>query len=82
MTIQDAIKEELVANGLFPEDADKVLELLKADEYQKAMKSKWQDNIEGYPAEFKTAIWLVAKRCTLTWIDENIPLAWYRPQFE
>lgn len=83
MTIQEQITKRLVDNGMFEDQANQVISLLKADKIcQDTMQDRWGDNIEGYPPQFLAVMWVTTKRHALAWIDANLPLAWYRPLFE
>lgn len=81
MTIQDAIKQYLVENGLFPYAADKVIEAVKADEGNECMATRWGDSTDDYPPIMIAAIMVTVKSHALAWIDANLPKAWFRPMF-
>jgi len=81
VTVEAKMKTLLEENGMFPEQADAVMELAKADESLKSMTGRWQDDEEGYMRPILTAVWVAVRRCAVQWIDENTPKAWYRPMF-
>lgn len=82
MTFEKFAHDYLYNNGLFGNEVDQVIELAKADDVLKdTMANRWQDNMEGYPPEFKSVFILSLKRVALQWIDANKPHAWYRPVF-
>jgi hypothetical protein len=81
ITIESEIKDRLVDNGLFPDDADRVISAMKADEANEAMANRWNDSPEGYPPQIMAIAWLSARHHALSWIDANLPLAWYRSLF-
>lgn len=81
MTIEETLVEMLVDCGMFDSDAKAVMERVKADKGNEAMSMRWRDGIEGYPEQLLAVLWLSTKRHAVEWIDDNIPLAWYRPMF-
>jgi hypothetical protein len=81
MSIEKVITEKLINNGLFPDDAAKVVEAMKADPANEAMASRWNDDPEGYPPQIMALVWFSAKQHALEWIDANCPKAWYRAVF-
>ena len=81
MTIEQYIKDRLIASGMFDNAAVQIIERLKAKKAMESMKTRWQDNIEGYPKSVLVAIWICAEDVALDWIDEFLPLAWNRPLF-
>ena len=82
MTFKDFVKNYCVERGMFPSQADAVVGLVVADPASKSMAGRWDHDVEGYPAEMRAVIALAANRSALTWIDANLPMAWYRPMFE
>lgn len=79
MTFEDKLKAMLVERGLFDDQADEILALVKADEANKAMRGRWQDNIEEYPPQMIVVLWISVKDAALKWIDEHCPQASFRP---
>ena len=82
MTIREKLKSMMFENGMFPEQAEAVLMGMEADESHDALTEVFGKEIEGYPVQFLAVAWLTTRHAALDWIDENIPLAWYRPMFE
>mgnify|MGYP001617759727 CR=1 FL=1 len=81
MTFNEFILSNLINCGMFPDQTQAVLELVKQAPENESMLGRWSDCIEDYPPEMKTMAWHSAKRYALQWIDENKPKAWYRGQF-
>ena len=81
MTIEKRIKELLVNNGLSSNHADQVISAMKADDVNKAMLDRWDDDVDVYPQQIIVMAWVSARQHALEWIDANLPLAWFRPLF-
>jgi len=81
MTIEEKVKEWLVGQGMFENQAAVVLEMMKADEANEAMAGRWADRIEGYHSGFFAIIAVSARDAALRYIDANCPHAWFRPMF-
>lgn len=81
MTIRERVIELLVSNGMFAGQAEEVLVALQADPSNAAMDGRWNDDAEGYPPQLWPVLQMVARRAALTYIDEKVPLAWFRPMF-
>jgi len=81
MTMKDKMKALLMQNGMFESEAEQVMEMAKNDTRLADMKSRWNDDIEGYPPQLLSSIWFSVKRNALLWIDANIPQAFYRNMF-
>lgn len=82
MTLYEKGIELLTAKGMFPNDAAKVMTLVKADAANEPMASRWNDDIEGYPAALIKMLWVSVRRTAAAYIAEHQPLAWYRPLFD
>jgi len=83
MTIEKKITEWLAQQGMFPQQADAVLEILKAEDVADggAMKDRWNDESDGYPPQLLPVLIPSARRAGLAWIDANLPKAWFRSLF-
>ena len=82
MTFETFVKDYLYNNGMFEEDAKKVIELAKVDEVlADTMKNRWDDDIEGYPPFLKSVLIVSINAVAVKYIDANIPQAWFRPIF-
>ncbi len=81
-TIEGKLKDRLVANGMFPEQAQAVIDMAKnRTDLFPDMESRWADEVEGYPQQAIAVLWFGIKHIALEWIDANLPQAWYRPLF-
>jgi hypothetical protein len=79
-TITEHLREQLVASGLWPAEAEAVLQALKAND--KTMEHQWNDYTADYPSPMIAALWCAAKRHALEWIETNKPQHWAKPMFE
>ena len=82
MTIEEAVKKYIVDKGVFPEEADQILVLVKADLANEAMKDRWNDHIEDYSKQALNVLYVSVDFSALAWIDKNCPKAWYRLCFK
>ena len=81
-TIEEFIENKLMENGLSPEDAILVMELIKNHEMNQAMIGRWQESVSAYPEGIIHLAWVSAKDVTLEWIKLTCPEAWFRPMFD
>jgi len=81
MTFEETLQGMLEGCGMFDNHAAEVIERVKADPVNVAMVGRWQDDADGYSDMIFTMMWQSAKEHALAWIDENKPMAWYRPMF-
>lgn len=79
MTLREYLHQDLVAKGLFPEEADSVIATF-ADQ-QEAMKDRWSDHTEGYPAPLLASLIVGANITAGKWLEQNKPLHWARGMF-
>jgi len=82
MTIKEKIKELLVNNGMFENQAEDVITLVVSDKTNEAMIGRWDDDVLDYPAIMLQILWSSTRRIAIKWIDDNLPSAWFRPMFE
>jgi hypothetical protein len=81
MTIREMMKKELIDSGMLCDDAEKVLQIAASSDAMKSMADRWNDSTEGYPPHLLPSVCMNLKEIALKWIDDNCPLAWYRPLF-
>ena len=79
MTIKEYLTEYMTNHGLFPDEADKVIDVYKARE--DSMSQRMGDKIEGYPPEFPSVLLVTIRRDVVDWIDANKPKHWARGMF-
>jgi len=80
-TIRQRLETMLVERGMFPLQAQAVMDAVIADPASEPMNGRWTDTSSGYPTSLLAVIWISVERHTLAWIDANLPLAWFRPMF-
>lgn len=81
MTFKETAIQSMFERGMFREDAEQAFEILKADPANKAMTTRWNEDVSNYPAVLVNILSLSLNRAALAWIDANCPQAWYRPLF-
>jgi hypothetical protein len=59
VTVEQWLRLELFVSGMIVDEINAAVDRLKRD--HDAMRNRWGDSIEGYPAEFTTALLLDAK---------------------
>lgn len=82
MTFEEKLLELLQELGMFSNQAEEVLEMVKKDKANESMDGRWADDISDYPDTIIKILWFGAKYTALAYIDENCPKAWFRPMFE
>lgn len=81
MTFEDLVKKYCTDRCMFPDQAQAVLDLVKADPVNESMADRWQHQISDYPDVLAPGILLTAKDCALAYIDEHLPQAFFRAMF-
>lgn len=79
-TVRQVMKDMLVNNGMFEEQADEVMKVAERD--IDSMNENWGKEADSYPKVIITLTQSHVKRITLKWINENAPEAWFKPLFE
>lgn len=84
MTIRELFTKELIGKGMFPSQAEAVIEMAMRPDGEGGlvqMPQRIDDDLSGYPPEFSAVMILCIRRLALEWIDRELPEAWYRPMF-
>ncbi len=81
MTFSEYIKDYLCQNGMFVDQAEAVLVLVKEDEKNKPMQGRWDSDMSGYPPIMETMTHFIANNAAVAWIDVNCPKVWFRYLF-
>lgn len=79
MTIKETLTGYMTKRGLFPAEADEVVEAYKARE--PSMSQRMGDQTEDYPPEFLTVLLVTIRLGVVDWIDNNKPKHWARSMF-
>jgi hypothetical protein len=84
MNTREKFEEMLTYNGMFPSQAKQVMDeaIPVIDNMISDYKFSWDRPCEEYPAIIYNVVYLTVKEVALKWINENIPLAWFKPMFE
>jgi len=78
MTIEEQIKEWLFSQGMWENQAAAIVEIMKADDANKAMAGRWG---EDYPDALFPALLPSVKQAALDYIDANCPQTHLRHLF-
>lgn len=81
MTFTQWMHDRLSKSGMFDNQVDAVIDLVKTAPENKAMTQRWNDSIQDYPAPMINVLWVSVKRQALKYIDAECPQAWFRPLF-
>ena len=83
MTSKEKVIEMMTSRGMFPEQAEKVFEKVK-DEVNELVPNydfTWDRPAKEYPETIFNILWLTVKIEAYKWIEENKPMAWFKPMF-
>jgi len=86
MTFRDRAKQELEAHGLDEHQAQEVIAQYLESNTGAAMRSRADDNMEGYGPDgtgdiLFVGMWMGLKLSAIHWIDSNLPKHWARGMF-
>ena len=81
MTFEEAAKKKLELLGMQDIHIEKVLETAKSNPVLSGFKDRWGHDMSGYPSTMFNIVWMGVRSTALTWIDANIPQAFYRQSF-
>ena len=81
MTLKEKVLKFLTDGGMFDEQAAQVFEAIKNSDENEAMRERWNEPAEDYPSVLVSALNVSAAVHAVEWLDENLPLAWFRPVF-
>lgn len=81
MTTKEKLIAWMVGNGMFEDQAQEVFNLVRPALEIDGYRITWDRPAEEYPNAMY-AVWILTlKPIALAWIDENCPMAWFRPMF-
>jgi hypothetical protein len=72
----------MTSRGMFPSQANEVIEKYIALRKDESMLSRWNDEVSAYPEPLQSILWMGVKDYAAKWIEENAPEAWFRPMFQ
>lgn len=79
-TIRQFLSKELSKNGLFDNEAEKVLLVFK--EQPQAISIRLDDDIDVYPRFMLPVLVMSIHNAALNWMDKECPEHWARPIFD
>lgn len=82
MTFREKLMKLLEEHGMFPQDSKSIIEVYENGETGKIMKSRLDDDMQGYPDTVLTVTWLGVKTVGRQWLADNHPHHWARPMFD
>ena len=84
MTIKNKLIQMLKNNGMFESQAEEVMKI--AEPILKKLVENYSLNLEedtkNFPEVITKVLYLSVKPIALIWIEENKPLAWFKPMFQ
>ena len=87
-TILDVFNKMLISNGMNETQSSEVLELVKTNQLTNIVKKddyniNFEDDESAYPKVIYSILYESnVKPVALIWINQNKPLAWFKPMFE
>lgn len=81
MNIIESIKKTLVQNGMSDTQVNEVIKLATPELEILAKEHGMSLNGE-YPNIINNMVYMYVKPIALKWIEENKPMAWFKPMFE
>jgi hypothetical protein len=84
MTTREKLQEILEGMGMSNYQSNEVMELAipQLDEVIESYSITWNSPSSEYPEEIYNVLILAIRPIALKWIEENKPLAWFKPMFE
>lgn len=79
-TIEQFLIDHLYSNGLFEDQARKVLEIFKQEDAVKSL--RMGDRCAAYPSFMLPVLIISVNRAAVEWIDKELPNHWARPMFD
>lgn len=71
----------MIDNGLWPQEADAVLESVRTEKNAEALAEVLNKTWEGYPRQLHAVAWITVKKMVVEYIDANKPQHFARPMF-
>ncbi|MFZ1787194.1 MAG: hypothetical protein WAT92_02745 [Saprospiraceae bacterium] len=84
MTVKNKLSNMLVEYGMFDSQAEKVMEkaMPELNSLVEDYSISFNRPSDEYPKPIYDVLFLAIKPIALKWIEENIPMAWYKPMFQ
>lgn len=81
-TFLESGKAYLVISGMWPEDADKIMQTAMDAPANEAMRGRWNDDVSGYPIVMMNVLTLSIRFAASKWLAANKPNHWARVVFD
>lgn len=83
-TTRERFEKMLVNNCMFEDDAKKVMDIAIPiiDDVNPDYHYTWDRPADEYPQPIYNILFFEIKKIALKYIEENCPMAWYKPLFE
>lgn len=83
MTTREKLESMLIERGMSVQQANEVMDLAKPkiDEVADNYEISYDRPASEYPDIIYNTLFLFIKPIALKWIEENKPLAWFKPMF-
>lgn len=83
MTTKEKLQSMLVNNGMFESQAKEVMEIAipELNDLVEDYSITFNGSASQYPNVIYDILFLAIKPIALKWIEEKMPMAWYKPMF-
>ena len=83
MTTREKLESMLIERGMSIQQANEVMDLAKPkiDEIAENYTITYNTPASEYPDIIYKSLFMLIKPIALKWIEENKPLAWFKPMF-
>jgi hypothetical protein len=86
MTIREKLELMLVKNGMFESQAKEVMDIAISELIKSVDVTYYEINFNRnsneYPEVLYSVLYMSIKPIALKWIEDNKPMAWFKPMFE
>ena len=82
MTFKEAMIQQMTKRGMFLQQAEQVMDKEISENKNELMEGRWLENISDYPEGLVNIVWIGVKKSAYEWIEENAPMAWFKPMFQ
>ncbi len=82
-TIKQKLTRMLMQNGMSGTQANEVIDLAipRMNDIVEDYNIDFNDSSDTYPEAIYTVLFMTVKVTALKWIEDNIPMAWFKPMF-
>jgi len=84
MTVQEKLEQMLIDSGMFPTQAKEVMILAipELNDLVEDYSITFDRPSDEYPEVIYGVLFISIKPIALQWLEDNIPMAWYKPIFQ